>query len=295
MNTRRLRLLAFVSIALLLPIQSYSGMGNKIRAPFQDEPAWVTFAPEGEEFTVLAPAWATVRTYPVSTSHNPDHETILAHREYGSYGNGLIFVIQSYKAERPQRLWSDLLRSADNGAVFERDISFDGIAAKKYRRSYQSGNATYTRYFVRFATKEHVYVVTLATLDDTNPAVNRFLSSLRLRRPEDRTTTNSQGTVFVLGYAFSHTEVTRRAIIVWKAEPFYTDQARANQIVGTVRLEAVLGADGYVANINVTQGLKDGLTESAIESARNIRFFPAEKDGKPVSQQIMLEYNFNLF
>jgi len=60
-------------------------------------------------------------------------------------------------------------------------------------------------------------------------------------------------------------------------------------------LEATFAADGYVANITVTKGLKDGLTERAIEAARNIRFFPAEKDGKPVSQRMMLVYNFNLY
>jgi len=50
-----------------------------------------------------------------------------------------------------------------------------------------------------------------------------------------------------------------------------------------------------VTNITATKELKDGLTEAAITAARNIRFFPAEKDGKPVSQWLMLEYNFNLY
>jgi len=295
MNTQRLRHLAFVSVVILLSNQSYSGLANEIPASFQDEPAWVTFAPEGEELTLMVPAWPTIRNYPVSPTRDPDHETILAHRAYSGYGSGLVVIIESYKAKQPQKLGRGPLTFADNGAVFERDISFDGITAKLYRSTYEGRSATHTRHFVRFATKEHVYLVTLATLGDTNPAVDRFLSSLRLRRPEDRTTSYSQHTIFVLGYAFSPTQVTRRAIIVWKSEPFYTDRARAHQIVGTVKLEAVLGADGYVANINVTEGLKDGLTESAIEAARNIRFFPAEKDGKPVSQQIMLEYNFNVY
>ena len=48
-------------------------------------------------------------------------------------------------------------------------------------------------------------------------------------------------------------------------------------------------------NIIATRELKDGMTEAAIEAARNIRFFPAEKEGKPVSQWMALEYNFNLF
>jgi TonB family protein len=148
---------------------------------------------------------------------------------------------------------------------------------------------------VRFATKEHIYFVTLVTLEDTNPFEDRLLSSLRLRRADDRITTYERSSENILGHFFLPTEVTRKAIIVSKTEPFYTPQARANQIVGAVVLEATLAEDGYVSNIAVTRGLKDGLTESAIEAARSIRFFPAEKDGKPVSQRMTLEYNFNLF
>jgi len=45
----------------------------------------------------------------------------------------------------------------------------------------------------------------------------------------------------------------------------------------------------------IPKEMKDGLTEKAIDCTRNIRFFPAEKDGKPVSVHMMLEYYFNLF
>jgi TonB family protein len=148
---------------------------------------------------------------------------------------------------------------------------------------------------MHFTTKEHIYFVTLVTLEDTNPFVDRLLSSLRLRQADDRITTDKQSHEYIPGDTFLHTEVTRRAIIVSKTEPFYTPQARANQIVGTVTLEAILAEDGYIANITVTKELKDGLTESAIQAARSIRFFPAEKDGKPVSQRMKLEYNFNLY
>ena len=218
MNTQRLRYLAFVTLTILFPNQSYSGL-SKITASFKDELAWVTFAPEGEELTLMAPAWPTVRVYPVSSADHSDHEKILTHREYSGYGSGLVFIIESYKAERPQRLWRDLPKLADNGAVFERDISFDGITAKQYRSTYETRYATYTRHFVRFATKEHVYLLTLATLEDANPFVDRFLSSLRLRRPEDRSTTETQRSDYILGHAFSANEVMRRAIVVWKAEP----------------------------------------------------------------------------
>ena len=293
MNTRRLRHLLLVSAAILVLNQSYSGMGNQGWASFQNELPWVTFAPAGEEFTMTLPQWPTVRTYPVSSPFHSDREPVLAHREYGGYGSGVVFIIECYKARRPQRLWSDF--GADASGTFERDISFDGVVARQYRSAQSSRYATYTRRIVRFATKEHIYFVTLVTLEDTNPFEDRLLSSLRLRRADDRITTYERSSENILGHFFLPTEVTRKAIIVSKTEPFYTPQARANQIVGAVVLEATLAEDGYVSNIAVTRGLKDGLTESAIEAARSIRFFPAEKDGKPVSQRMTLEYNFNLF
>jgi TonB family protein len=295
MNRQRLRHLGLVSLAFLTVAQSYAEIANRVHASAHNELAWVTVVPEDEEFTVTAPISPTVRTYPVSSTDYPGHETILAHQEYGGYGDGMIFIIESYKAARPQRLWADLPNSADKSAVFESEISFDGISAKQYRSAYSNSYATYTRHIVRFGTKQHVYLMTLVTLEDTNPSVDRFLSSLRLRRPEDQTRVYSRSYEFILGYAFNPSQLTRRAIIVWKAEPFYTPQARAHQTAGTVTLEAILAEDGYVANITVTKELKDGLTEAAIDAARCIRFFPAEKDGRLVSQRIMLEYNFNVY
>lgn len=50
-----------------------------------------------------------------------------------------------------------------------------------------------------------------------------------------------------------------------------------------------------VSTIQVIAGLSYGLTESAVEAAKKIKFTPATKDGKRVSMWLQLEYNFNLF
>jgi TonB family protein len=89
--------------------------------------------------------------------------------------------------------------------------------------------------------------------------------------------------------------VERKATIVWRPEPIYTEEARKNQVQGTVVLRGVFSSSGQVTNIRVVSGLADGLTEKAVEAARSIRFFPAVKDGKFVSQYIQIEYNFNLY
>jgi TonB family protein len=92
---------------------------------------------------------------------------------------------------------------------------------------------------------------------------------------------------------FKPAEVTKKAIITSMPEPGFTEEARNNNIYGTVRLRAVLNASGAVTNITVVKGLPDGLTEKAIMAARKIKFTPAQKDGRAVSQYVTLEYTFN--
>ncbi len=94
---------------------------------------------------------------------------------------------------------------------------------------------------------------------------------------------------------YSTKDVTSKARILNKPEPQYTEEARKNQVTGTVVLRAVFAANGAVTNIKAVKGLPDGLTEKAIAAARQIKFVPAQKDGRAVSQYIQIEYNFNLY
>jgi len=94
---------------------------------------------------------------------------------------------------------------------------------------------------------------------------------------------------------FTGSEVDQKARILSKPEPSYTDEAKKNQIVGTVVLRAVFSSDGTVTNIRAVSGLSNGLTERAIVAARQIKFVPATKDGRPVSMSMELQYNFNLY
>jgi TonB family protein len=94
---------------------------------------------------------------------------------------------------------------------------------------------------------------------------------------------------------FSGKEVSSKARVLSKPEPTYTESARKNQITGTVVLRAVFSSGGSVTNIHAVSGLPDGLTERAISAAKQIRFVPATKDGRPVSMWMELQYNFNLY
>ncbi|HKG58296.1 MAG TPA: TonB family protein [Pyrinomonadaceae bacterium] len=94
---------------------------------------------------------------------------------------------------------------------------------------------------------------------------------------------------------FTGKDVTTKARLISKPEPQYTEDARKNQITGTVVLKVVFASNGSVQNIRTVSGLPYGLTERAIAAARQIKFQPATKDGHQVSMWMQLEYNFNLY
>jgi protein TonB len=94
---------------------------------------------------------------------------------------------------------------------------------------------------------------------------------------------------------FSGSEVDQRARLLSKPEPQYTEEARKNQISGTVMLRAVFSSSGEVVQIRALSSLPFGLTERAIAAARQIKFTPAMKGGRAVSVHMQLEYNFNLY
>jgi TonB family protein len=89
-------------------------------------------------------------------------------------------------------------------------------------------------------------------------------------------------------------EGIQRAEILAKPTPGYTEEARRANVSGVVRLRVVLGADGNVRHVLVLRRLSHGLTEKAVEAARQVRFTPATLNGQPVSQYVVLEYGFNL-
>ena len=94
---------------------------------------------------------------------------------------------------------------------------------------------------------------------------------------------------------FAGSQVEQRARVLFKPEPTYTEDARRNQVTGTVMLRVVFASNGDVVQIRAVHTLPYGLTERAIAAARQIKFVPAVKGGHPVSVFMQLEYNFNLY
>lgn len=93
---------------------------------------------------------------------------------------------------------------------------------------------------------------------------------------------------------FGAREVSKRARLTETpaAEPTGEALALAAKARDDVRLRLVLASDGTVRHVFPIKSLGHGLTESAIEAARRIRFEPAEREGQPVSQFVTLVYGF---
>ncbi|HEV2707335.1 MAG TPA: energy transducer TonB [Pyrinomonadaceae bacterium] len=87
----------------------------------------------------------------------------------------------------------------------------------------------------------------------------------------------------------------QKAVIRFKPEPGYTEDARAKCMKGTVSLRLAAAADGTVKYMLPYKTLGRGLTWRALEAARAIKFTPASRDGQPISQWIIVEYNFNCY
>ena len=83
--------------------------------------------------------------------------------------------------------------------------------------------------------------------------------------------------------------------IIAKVKAQYTDAARSNKEQGTVTLRVTFLANGGIGNIEITKGLKYGLTEQAIASAKKMVFLPQRVKGVAVSTTRQVTYSFNIY
>jgi TonB family protein len=83
-------------------------------------------------------------------------------------------------------------------------------------------------------------------------------------------------------------------VMVKEVKPQYSPEAKKAKIEGSVTLECVVQTDGAVGEVHVTKSLDPGLDQEAIKAAKQWRFEPGTKDGKPVPVVITLEMTFTL-
>jgi TonB family protein len=82
--------------------------------------------------------------------------------------------------------------------------------------------------------------------------------------------------------------------ILDKPRPEYTAEGRSLRIEGDVVIDLVFLANGTIQINKVVSGLGHGLDESAMRSARQIKFKPAKRDGTPVDYPARVHVEFRL-
>ena len=250
-----------------------------------------------EDFSVLLPELP--RTLEVSRPQKMFERQSTA-RQFSAYEDKVVYVILAFhnpQGRDPLSRFIDEITKYSISAkaeTFDRDISGEGFTGKQYSFSQGARLKGILRFY---ETKNHVFALAAIGPDIEKPSVSRFFDSFTIGPgdgtkhtfpPDDPAPTPADQIV-------RSRDLTLRAQIVVRPEPLYTDAARANQITGTVVITATLAPSGKVTDVQVLKSLPHGLTERAIAAARNLRFIPAQKDGRDVAQFVQLEYNFNLY
>ena len=91
------------------------------------------------------------------------------------------------------------------------------------------------------------------------------------------------------------TVVSEPLKILSQPRPGYTEEARKNNVQGTVRVRVTFSASGQVAGVSAVTSLPYGLTEKAIAAARQISFVPAKKNGVATAVTKVIEYRFTMY
>jgi len=256
--------------------------------------SWQRVHTKDEEFSILMPVRPPdfVREDQKLGVHGL---SVSKERVVKGYQDGIVFIVKMYETSKPKELLNDYFdifhyKKADTHEV--RLGSFEGVQyIRKEEGLYHNIQC--------FAASHRVYVIELAGRSETIPAINQFLSSLKLggatlglndassatgnpSNPEN----TSQALTPITNPVFDKREVTRPAVSLYLPIP-----VRPNGFRGTIKLSMVLSASGEVTDISAAKGLSYSISQYFTDLAKHIIFLPAEKDGHPVSQYSEVTFN----
>jgi hypothetical protein len=202
------------------------------------------------------------------------------------------------------------------GMTYRRSFELSGLPAREYSVALEKERG----HVYVCSEGAQVYVVAALGADEGDARLKQFVESFALKSaprasnvgggdavPGTGSGTGSGGNIgrtvppanpdAPVDYSrpFRQSEVTRKALITFRPEPSFTEEARKFNVIGVVRLRVIFHSSGAVQGISVVKGLPHGLTEMSVAAARQMRFEPAQKDGRPVSQYVILEYNYHIY
>jgi protein TonB len=100
---------------------------------------------------------------------------------------------------------------------------------------------------------------------------------------------NTGGGVYHIGGGVS------QPVVLYAPEPEFSEEARKAKVAGNVVVYLQVDPNGRPVHVRVIRGIGLGLDEKAMEAVRQYKFKPAMKDGKPVTVEMNVEVNFQIF
>lgn len=294
---------SFLRLLTLLAISAVTVWGNSqfhsgavllnSSAASQRARDWDRYTIRGGEFSVLLPTAPAMSTYELSPF---SREKVRIRHLIGTYSNGVVYAIYVFAGTAP--LDDFIATHAPTLKGYTRDLHIGNINGKEF----VSQTADYKRIDQYFVSKRQIYLfMAYGSFAGDAAGMSRFFDSIQFESSDDHIaivdgpgitqSTNELDAAPV----FTAREVTSKPKVITKPEPTYTEEARKQQITGTVVIKGVLSASGAVTNIEIVSGLSAGLSERALAVVKQLRFVPAIKDGRFVSMYIQIEYNFNLY
>jgi TonB family protein len=216
-------------------------------------------------------------------------------RLLGAAYNDVTYTIYVVENPKPRQSLEEFIEEQTTNPATDltaiADLTENGVTRKAFTYADGKGMVQF------FATEDRLYAFRAygARLDDSR--MTDFFTTISLKKQNKSIDVyNGPGSFYDANPMDIHRapDLDTKVRVESKPEPAYTPAAENEKITGTVVLRCVFTSEGTVTNIRVIKGLPGGLTEKAMEAARNIKFIPATKDGKPVSMWMQLEYNFNL-
>jgi len=258
--------------------------------------SWQRYTVKGEDFSIKFPTLPAMTTYKQS---GWGFQRNRWERHLGAYADGVVYTIFSLDDGDPsgalKAFNKNLVSSSASDGTTEQYLSLNGFSGKQYFWSNPLEGTMQV-----FATKNRFYRVRAVGAKAADPRVKQFFSSLSLgKKGEGIEVSDGQGIPFdptdqpdPTGRSLTGREVERKAILIMKPQPVYTEEAREKEITGTVVLKVVFSSNGSVVNIRTASALPHGLTERAIDAARKIKFIPATIAERQVSIFIKRKYGF---
>lgn len=283
----------------------------------QNTVEWKLYEPSNEAFSVELPATVSVSR---DTSGGKDSSIL-----YSAATNKMFIYITSGKENKISVL-GDIRNLIKSEKAAEENIPLDEFTVNKYSFT---DSEDFFQTIVLAKGKKHFYIFHAVSAEKDSSDIERFFSSIKLnnqiiempktqapaQKPEETVRYGMStgkdsgqgigiGSGSVSGTGSEDSTTIRKPNpdnqisqlkFLYLPKPSYTDLARYYWMQGKVALRVTFLANGTIGNITSVTKLPFGLTNSAINAARQIRFEPATRNGVPVTMLRPVEFRFTIY